>query len=76
MTAPFPPHPGTVTCDDGTDIKEVAVEEIPLGLRFAETKEGWVPVVRITARTVGVVRRIYEYGAKGELLRSTVQRRG
>lgn len=74
MTDPVE-HPGTIEFVDG-DTNEITEEDaanVPESLRFAETDEGLVPVVRVVARTAGKQRFIREYGPGGELLRSTVQ---
>jgi hypothetical protein len=70
-----PRHPGTIVYVDG-DTGEETTEDaaaVPESLRFAETEEGLVPVVRVVARTAGDRRYIREYGPDGELLRSTTQ---
>jgi hypothetical protein len=70
-----PDHPGTIVFVDGDTNEETEEQaaDVPESIRFAETPEGLVPVVRVVARTSGTRRIIREYGPDGELLRSTVQ---
>jgi hypothetical protein len=70
-----PDHPGTIVFVDGDTNEETEEQavDVPESIRFAETPEGLVPVVRVVARTAGTRRIIREYGPNGELLRSTVQ---
>jgi hypothetical protein len=70
-----PDHPGTIVFVDGDTNEETEEQavDVPESIRFAETPEGLVPVVRVVARTSGTRRIIREYGPNGELLRSTVQ---
>lgn len=70
-----PRHPGTIVYVDGDTGAETEEDAsaLPESLRFAETDEGLVPVVRVVARTAGDRRYIREYGPDGELLRSTTQ---
>jgi hypothetical protein len=72
-------HPGFITFVDGVTgavRTTVPVDHVPMQLRFAQTEQGPVPVVRVVASSTGVVRTIREYGPGGELLRSTVARVG
>ena len=71
----LPDHPGTIVFVDGDTNEETEEQaaDVPETIRFAETPEGLVPVVRVVARTSGTRRIIREYGPDGELLRSTVQ---
>jgi hypothetical protein len=71
-----PQHPGTIVYVDGntnTVVRETPASEVPESVRYAETDQGWVPVVRVVATTSGDQRFVREYGPAGELLRSTVQ---
>lgn len=71
-----PKHPGTIVFIDGTTQQEtgrVDISEVPEPLRYAPTKQGLVPVVKVIAYTEGDRRTLREYGPDGELLRSTVQ---
>jgi hypothetical protein len=58
---------------DTNEESEENAADVPESIRFADTPEGPVPVVRVVARTSGDRRIIREYGPDGELLRSTVQ---
>ncbi|MCY1021295.1 hypothetical protein [Pyxidicoccus sp. MSG2] len=71
-----PKHPGTIVYIDGTtqtETERVDISEVPEPLRYAPTKKGLVPVVKVVAYTEGNYRTLREYGPDGELLRSTVQ---
>ena len=75
MSAP-PAHPGTIIFVDENKGHQHArpVSEVPEALRFAPDQNGQlVPVVKVVAHVVGEQRTIREYGAGGEMLRSTVQ---
>lgn len=55
--------------------EEVDFEEVPLPIRFADSKDGIsTPVVKIVDITDGNNRTIKQYGADDELLRTTYQR--
>lgn len=71
-----PVHPGKITYIDGNTNAVVSTAEIstvPERMRFADTPQGPVPVVKVIATVAGNQRTIREYGPAGELLRSTVQ---
>lgn len=73
-----PVHPGTITFVDGHTDRVVSTEDastLPNAVRFANTRKGLVPVVRVVAFVQDDRRFIREYGPKGELLRATEQRR-
>jgi hypothetical protein len=75
MTA-TPPHPGTILFVDENTGQEHPrpVSQVPEPLRFAPDHSGQLqPVVKVVAHVVGEQRTIREYGASGEMLRSTVQ---
>lgn len=68
-------HPGTMTIVDGDTgkvIEECDISTVPPAMRFLETPEGRIPIVRVVATTSGGQRFIREYGPDGTLLRSTV----
>ena len=71
-------HPGTIEFVDGATgevTRRVPADEVPEQIRFAPGPDGdQRPVVRITVLTVGPRREIRQFGADGELLRSTYQR--
>lgn len=70
-----PRHPGFIVYVDG-DTKEESREPIsavPESLRFAETEDGEVPVVKVVSFLEGNRRIIREYGPNDQFLRSTVQ---
>ena len=71
-------HPGTilfVDADGERPDEEVDIAKIPEEFQFAETKNGLEPIVKVVKTTTGDVRRISEYGADGQVLRTTVQTR-
>ncbi|QRN97492.1 hypothetical protein JRI60_52685 [Archangium violaceum] len=71
-----PKHPGSIQYIDGKTqqvTQTVDIAEVPANLRFAETPEGLVPVVKVVALQEGNQRIIREYGPEGQFLRSTVQ---
>jgi hypothetical protein len=68
-------HPGTITYVDGATQKVIRVEDaskLPDSLRFANTPEGPVPVVKVVLQRLGDHAEILEYGPRGQLLRTTV----
>jgi hypothetical protein len=71
-------HPGTITYvdDDAKTEKVLPVSQVPEALRFGQMGELQVPVVKVVAKLRGGELLIREYGPKGELLRSTLQRKG
>ena len=76
MPRPKPKHPGTITFIDGKTNKVVSTRkaaDLPESIAYAETRKGWVPVVKVVALQTEDVRFIREYSAKGELLRATQQ---
>jgi hypothetical protein len=82
MQEPSPPgamkknrHPGTILFVDGRTQRvtfRVDAAEVPRAVRFAETKQGRVPVVKVVAYPRGNQRIIREYGPADELLRTSV----
>ncbi len=71
-----PKHPGSIQYIDGQtqQVTHTAnISEVPASLRFAETPQGLVPVVKVVAHQEGDRRIIREYGPDGQFLRSTVQ---
>jgi hypothetical protein len=71
-----PQHPGTIVYVDGNTnavVREGPAADVPESVRFADTEQGRVPVVRVVATTAGDQRFVREYGPAGELLRTTVQ---
>jgi hypothetical protein len=74
----LPEHPGTVEYVDGATgevTRTVPADEVPEQIRFAPGPDGELrPVVKITVLTVGPRREIRQFGADGEILRSTYQR--
>ncbi len=76
MNPTRPQHPGTIVFVDGDTnavIREVPASAAPDSVRYADTEQGPVPVVRVVATTAGDQRFVREYGPAGELLRTTVQ---
>lgn len=71
-------HPGKILFVDA-DGEEPDVEldaaEVPESIRFASTKDGLVPVVKVVKSTAGDARHIRAYGEDGQLLQSTLQTR-
>ena len=68
-----------ITFIDGNTGAVVATEEastLPESMRAVQTAAGLVPIVQVVAHTFGDQREIKEYGAGGELLRSTLQLAG
>jgi hypothetical protein len=69
-------HPGTIVFIDG-DTSEVidtmSAAGLPDTMKFEETPEGTVPIVKVVAFTGGDIRRILEYGPQDQLLRATTQ---
>jgi hypothetical protein len=77
IKAPQGVHPGKITmvnADDGTS-KVLEASQVPEAVRFVNTPEGRLPIVRIVSSTSGDKRTIQEYGTEGQMLRSTVQTR-
>lgn len=78
MSDELPEHPGTVEYVDGATgevTRRLPAEDVPESIRYAPGPDGRPrPVVRITVLTVGPRREIRQFGADGELLRSTYQR--
>ncbi|MCP3097970.1 hypothetical protein LZ198_03665 [Myxococcus sp. K15C18031901] len=71
-------HLGTIVYIDGEtrqEVSRVKSAQLPKSERFATTREGIVPVVKVIAYTEGDRRIVREFGPEGELLRSTVQLR-
>ena len=68
-------HPGFIVYVDGNTKEESRepIAEVPESLRFAETEDGEVPIVKVVSYLEGDRRIIREYGPNDELLRSTVQ---
>lgn len=74
----LPPHPGFIVYLEAPSMREVRrlpVTQVPDELRFAQTPEGWVPVVKVVAQTDGDRRTLSEFGPDDQLLRTTTQRR-
>ena len=73
-----PTHPGKIIFIDGVT-QEITAEksaaEVPSRIRFVETPQGRVPVVKIVNFTTEDKRTIRQYGPEGQLLKSTVQMR-
>jgi hypothetical protein len=78
MSDELPEHPGTIEYVDGATgevTRTEAAADVPEAIRYAPGADGKPrPVVRITILTVGPRREIRQFGADGELLRSTYQR--
>jgi hypothetical protein len=72
-TSGRPPHPGTIVFVEGEQETERPASEVPESIRFARTKTGWVPVVKVVAYTEGDRRIIREFAPDGTVVRSTVQ---
>jgi len=74
----LPEHPGTIEYVDGATgevTQRVAAADVPEQIAYAPGPDGDPrPVVRITILTVGPQREIRQFGADGEILRSTYQR--
>lgn len=71
-----PEHPGKIIYLDGNTqqvVSEANIEDVPESLRFAESADGFIPIVKVIATVVGDRRYIREYGPDGQLLRSTIQ---
>lgn len=69
-----PQHPGKIIFMEGDTVtREADADEVPFRIRFVETPEGLIPVVKIVAVTIGRQRTIRQYGPDGQLLKSTVQ---
>jgi hypothetical protein len=71
-----PKHPGTVQFVDGetnTVVNEVDAATLPDSIRFEQTRDGYLPVVKVVAFAEGEGRRLLAYGTGGRLLRSIVQ---
>jgi hypothetical protein len=68
-------HPGTILFIDGRT-QQITVRldatEVPRSVRFADTKQGRVPVVKVVAYPKGSQRVIREYGPADELLRTSI----
>ncbi len=73
-----PKHPGTIEFVNGVT-NEVThrrpISEVPESLRFSNTDQGMVPVVKIVEITSDNQREIHLYGPDDQLLRTTLQRR-
>jgi hypothetical protein len=72
-------HPGFISYVDGNSGKTLStkpISTVPEHLRFADTPNGKVPVVKVVATVAGDQRTIREYGPGDVLLRSTVQLKG
>ncbi len=71
-----PQHPGKIVFVDGITqqvVKERSAAEVPFNVRFIETEDGLVPVVKIVNFTTAEQQIIRQYGPDDQLLRSTVQ---
>lgn len=68
-------HPGTITYMMDDQVVSVRdVNELPESSRFANTREGKVPVVKVVALTMSdKMREVIEYGPNNNRLRSTIQ---
>lgn len=77
-TDPSGAHPGSIVHLDGEEVVSVrSVDEVPEPMRFAPTARGLVPVVKVIRRAMSdTMHEILEHGPRGELLRTTVLRRG
>ncbi|MFZ5441138.1 MAG: hypothetical protein ACOZQL_14105 [Myxococcota bacterium] len=73
-----PQHPGRIVfVEKGVPGEKVlAVSEVPEAVAFAQVGGALVPVVRVEAEVVGDQRVITSYGADGQRLGATWQRRG
>ena len=72
----MPEHPGKIIFVDGLTqevTKEVLASEVPFNIRFIETEDGFVPVVKIVNFATEDRNIIRQYGPNNELLQSTVQ---
>lgn len=73
--ANYPEHPGNIIFVNGMTgetTKTVPAAEVPENIRYVETDEGFVPVVRIEDYAFENQLTIRQYGPDGELLQSTV----
>ena len=71
-------HPGEIAYIDGNTSEIVSrkrASQVPEKMRFVETTDGLVPVVKVVAHVFGDRRTIQEFGPNDELLRSTIQLR-
>lgn len=69
-------HPGKILYVDADGKKadhEKDASAVPESVRFVETADGLVPVVKVVKQTLGDTRVIRQYGPDGGLLRSTTQ---
>ncbi len=74
-----PAHPGTIHYHQGPEetlVRSVAVADVPEPLRYAQTPDGEVPVVKVVALTTAVGLELREYGPAGQLLRTTLSAPG
>lgn len=72
----MPIHPGKIIYLNGnTDevIREMPIEDVPSNMRYVETDDGFVPVVKVIATTVDNQRFIRQYGPNDEFLSETIQ---
>jgi hypothetical protein len=75
-TPDAPKHPGKIVFVDGITqqvVKERSASEVPFNVRFIETEDGLVPVVKIVNFTTLEQQIIRQYGPDDQLLSSTVQ---
>lgn len=49
------------------------IKDVPESLRFADTPDGHIPVVKVVMIPSDKFREIIEYGPKGQFLRNTIQ---
>ncbi|HYH94352.1 hypothetical protein [Hyalangium sp.] len=71
-----PKHPGFIRYIDGKtqqEVRRLDISQVPESLQYAQTPNGWVPVVKVVSLVEGPQRTLREYGPADELLRSTVQ---
>ena len=78
MSEPLPPHPGTYELVNKTtgEVRRIPISEVPIEAKYApDEKNTPIPVVRVETHLKGAQRVLLEFGAKGQLLRATTQRR-
>ena len=75
-----PKHPGKIFYYEWDPITKEEIltsteliKNIPESLRFGDTPDGFIPVVKVVMIPKGQNREIIEYGPNGQFLRSTIQ---
>jgi hypothetical protein len=70
-----PVHPGKVVFYDADNDRitdEADAESLPFAMKFVETDEGFLPVVRVVMFSRGDQKVIASYGVNGELLHTLI----